>query len=105
MMEITEILSMATIIVANAAAIATIFINLNVKIAENAKDLLSLKNDIEEHKSDNREDIRELKELILRDKVENRDDHKSIIVEIVSMSKGLSDFKMDIIRAIQKNTK
>jgi hypothetical protein len=90
------------ILLANAAAIASVFINLNVKIAENAKDLLSLKNDMEEHKTKNRDDIKELKELMLRDKAENRDDHKAIIIDLATLSKNFSDFRVELIRLIQK---
>jgi hypothetical protein len=97
------ILAAAGIILANAATIATVFINLNVKIAENAKDILALKNDIEEHKLKNKDDIKDLKEIILRDKADNRDDHKAILLEVAALVKNLSDFKVEIIKAIQIN--
>jgi hypothetical protein len=97
------LISVITIIVGNGVALAGIFINLNVKIAEGARDNLALKLDLEEHKMKNKDDIKELKEIIMRDKADNRDDHKAIIAEVSSLAKNLADFKVEIIKAIQKS--
>jgi hypothetical protein len=90
------------ILIANAAAIGTVFINLNVKIAENAKDLLSIKSDMEEHKVKNTDDIKELKDITMRDKQENRMDHKEIMNLLGAMTNSFYDFKLEILKAIQK---
>jgi uncharacterized protein YPO0396 len=102
-METIDVIGIAAILITNASAVIGVFISLSVKIAENAKDLLALKNDMESHKSENKEDVKELKDLILRDKVENRDDHKAIICEVGALSKNLSDFKIELLRVIQKS--
>jgi len=96
------ILSAIGILIFNASAIAGVFISLNVKIAETAKDVLSLRNDMEEHKLKNKDDINELKDIMIRDKADNRDDHKAMMLELAAMSKSLADFKLELIKMFQR---
>ena len=80
----------------NIGGLLTVFTNLNVKITETAKDILSLRNDMEEHKNKNRDDIREIKEIVYRDRKENREDHSSLMIEIGAIAKNISDLKTDL---------
>jgi len=98
------ILAVLSILIVNATAIAGVFINLNVKIAETAKDVLSIRNDMEEHKAKNKDDINELKEIMIRDKSDNREDHKAMMLELAAMSKSLADFKLELIKMFQRGT-
>ena len=80
----------------NIGGLLTVFTNLNVKITETAKDILSLRNDMEEHKNKNRDDIREIKEIVYRDRNENREDHSALMSEIGTIAKNISDLKTDL---------
>ena len=83
------------------AKLAAVFTNLNIKIAENATDILSIKNDIEEHKSKNKDDMKELKDAIIRDKTDNREDHMKIVGDLATVNKNIADLRVDIIKAIK----
>ena len=93
--------SVIGLLVTNGAALAAVFTNLNIKIAENATDILSIKNDIEEHKAKNKDDLKELKDAILRDKVDNREDHSKIVADLALINKNIADLRVDIIKAIK----
>ena len=95
-MSTSEIIMIVGIALVNIGGLLTVFTNLNVKITETAKDILSLRNDVEEHKNKNRDDIREIKEIVYRDRNENREDHNSLMREIGAIAKNISDLKTDL---------
>lgn len=95
-MSTSEIIMIVGIALVNIGGLLTVFTNLNVKITETAKDILSLRNDMEEHKNKNRDDIREIKEIVYRDRNENREDHNSLMMEIGAIAKNISDLKTDL---------
>lgn len=95
-MSTSEIIMIIGIALVNIGGLLTVFTNLNVKITETAKDILSLRNDMEEHKNKNRDDIREIKEIVYRDRNENREDHSSLMREIGAIAKNISDLKTDL---------
>lgn len=101
MLEASQIISLSALIITNAAALIAVFVKLNVKIAEIAKDYISIKSDFEEHKLKNKEDIMELKQIALRDRIDNKDDHQRIVDELNHVNKSISDLRVDIIKAIK----
>jgi len=101
-MTLTEIFTLSGIILANAGAITMVFTKLNIKIAEIATEVLALKKDMEEHKEKNRDDIKEIKDIVSRDRAENREDHNRLMAETNSINKNINEFKIDLIKIINK---
>jgi len=101
MIDLKDIISLLGILIVNGIAIATAFTKLNIKIAENSKDILAIRADIEEHKVNNKVDLKEFKEVVLRDRLENKEDHQRVIDSISKLADLVSDLRVEIFKSIK----
>ena len=74
----------------------TAFVKLNIKNTENAKDILALRNEFNEHKQTNREDFEELKDIIRQGEEVNRKDHREIMTEISKLTITVSQMRGEL---------
>lgn len=104
MIELKDIITILSILLANGIALATAFTRLNIRIAEIAQDQNSLRAKIDEHTYHNRVDLKEIKEAAGKDRDTSRIDYMNVMKEIASLNKNVSDLRVDIVKAM-KNVK
>lgn len=96
----SNIIALGSVLIGYLIMGITAFIKLNIKNTENAKDILALRNEFNEHKVTNRDDIddvksdiKEVKDMLKQDRDDSRKDHKEIMAEISKLNVVVSQMR------------
>ncbi len=95
-MDTDQIIAIASMVIGFSSALITIYVKVNVRLAELNKDMLSMKRDMDEHKVTNRSDIKEIKEIISRDKLDNKENYLIIIESLSKLKDAMTDLKVQM---------
>lgn len=89
----SNIIALGSVLIGYLIMGITAFVKLNIKNTENAKDILALRNEFNEHKVTNREDFEEIKDILKQDKEDSKQDHREIMAEISKLNVVVSQMR------------
>jgi len=89
----SNIIAIGSVLIGYLIMGITAFIKLNIKNTENAKDILALRNEFNDHKVTNRDDFDEIKEILKQDRDDSRKDHREIMAEISKLNVVVSQMR------------
>lgn len=100
-MTIQEVLGLLALLLANGTALAATFTKLNIRVSENAKDILAIRSSISEHKDVNKIDMMELKGSMLRETINTKEDHKRVMEMLTKLGDTIIELKIELVKAIK----
>lgn len=85
-----EILTVAGFMITISLAMVKSFFSLNIRITENATDILNIKKEIDEHKVSNKDSFVEIKEILRENRNDNKQEHNKMNELLINkFSQGL----------------
>jgi len=100
-MTLLESIALASFIIVNLGSLIGTYVTLSTRIADNTKDILTMRKDFEEHKIGNDRIFTEIKELLKDDRERNHDGHEKILDMVNSLKDSLNGIKIEIIKTIK----
>jgi hypothetical protein len=116
MEQVNIYIGIAVILIGYLATIISIYVKLNIKIVEIAKDVIAQKKEFEAHKLNDKEtmealklsykeNLEEIKQVFKDYKEENKKDHDEMGTELLNISKNINDFKVELFKDFGKEIK